>query len=843
LASDRAPDARSDVYALATIVFETLARRLPFDSTDAAELAVRRLHHEAPGLHAAGATVPPAIEAWVARGLARSLAVRFADGEVALAAWRAACAELHSGDHVRPGSTAVVLHPGVATRLQQHACSPATGSALILRGEPGIGKSSVLEQFAAWLRGEHRTVLQLRPESSARHAFRDWMSLAAVDPTTLGTRTEAEMQAALLEHLARSFRQPWILVDDPHRLDGATRRLLLRLVSRASDCGVHVVLALDPTCPRPAARALRAALASLGLPEIELAEVSPAAWSSFLGTILEGPSSDALAQHLAEYCGGNPRRACILVEDWCTRGLLRRDGATWVFRPEALDESLPAALDRELSRWQAHLAPLDARILSAAALQGRRFDAHLVAQLVELPADAVWRRLVDLSLHRDLVRRAGDEWEFRTPLLVTWWRARCDPEQRRNGHRRIATALLARPEEDPGRIAIQLASSGDLTAAAPYALRAARTALAAHDPIGVLQVLDVIPECEPTNEAQAEVTSERLRLRAGALQLLAAWDPAVAALERALLWSRAWGLGAAEVEIRVALGGIEYARSRFEEAVAHYLAAREGARARNDEHQRYEVELKLGNIHFECGRLEDATAAYAPALEYATSIGDADLEARAACNIALVESIRGRKQQAIALFDRSLQRFRKLDRPDAVARLHQNIGMIYFELGNWVEARNYFAACMQQCESSGQEALFAVAAVDYAEATIRLGAPAAARAPLLRALAICRERGDELGVASAHRLQGQLASLDGNAAEAEARFEAALRILEPLGQPLQEGLVWRDLGASRLQRGDLAAAREALAPARRLFATLAAPEPAAEVEVLWARCQEVASCR
>ena len=143
---------------------------------------------------------------------------------------------------------------------------------------------------------------------------------------------------------------------------------------------------------------------------------------------------------------------------------------------------------------------------------------------------------------------------------------------------------------------------------------------------------------------------------------------------------------------------------------------------------------------------------------------------------------------------------------------------------------------------TGQDALLAVACLDAAEANLKLGSlPAASRAAE-RALALARERDDAVGIANAMRVRANCAAAGGDSSGAEARLLDAIERLERLGQPLHLGVCWKDLGAVRLRAGRVAAAAQALARARTLFASLDAAQHAAETEALFSRCGEVESC-
>lgn len=844
-----APSTRTDVYAAATVAWELLTGRPPFDSTDAQELARRKRTQSAPTVQSAGATVPAGVEAWLARGLAVDPALRFASARAALAAWREAVAGASAATGTGPEA---VLYPELRAQLERamHAVRAGRGQCVVAGGAPGAGKTTLLAQAAHDARRLGFTPIEIRPQPSRRRTpWSGWRDAvhAAGGPGHWCARTTATAgEARAQEHVLRALgRAHVILADDPVTLDGPTRRLVLRLAAEAPRRGDLVVIAVNASGAGQTARAVREALGTLAPGALQLTAPDDAAWRAFLAAGLETAQvSDTLAAFVTTRSQGNPRLALELLAELRAVGALRAGDAGWIFRPDRAPESLPAHTAVWLSGALAGIRTAERALLRAAAVAGPHFDVTVLAAVVQQPVADVEQCLHTLARERGAVQVEARGWAFQPPPLATLLREEIAAGARAALHRAWAQAL-----EDAGRddaaIGHHWAAAGEPTRALPALERSGQAALERGDAENAARDLELacrIADSQVDDEAGVTRRATLGVARARALHALAAWDTALEELDQTATLARAWGQDGLEMLALRAAGQAEYARHHYDDAIARYVQAQECALRAGNEIELHELALQIGNVHFERGDLDAAAAEYGRVLESAAAHADAELEARASNNFAMVESIQGRKERAIQYFDRSLRCFVALGRGAAVARLLQNIGMIYLELGNFAEARNFFRRGMDESERTGEHSLLAVSCLDFAEANLKLGAPDEAAPAVARALAICNERGDMLGVAQALRLQAQLAAAGGNAALAEEMLMDAIGTLQPLGQALHLGQCWKDLGEIRLQAGRRDAARMALAEARRRFESLEAAQHVAAVETLLARCQEDATC-
>ncbi len=368
-----------------------------------------------------------------------------------------------------------------------------TGATLLLEGEPGIGKSRLLDELASHARSKGFSVLDARADEWARdvpyavlvEAFEPVLAegsreivetlnpgertgLSAVFPDLAGTAAAGHVPdqrhlahrslGTLLERLAEQpGRSGCVLVlDDVQWADPATIDLLSGLLRRRFDAPVLVALACRTgQMPVRLAGALAACLQHVGSEHVMLPPLS----RSEASALFSGPDAANLLDRLYDLSGGNP---------FYLQQLARAEGVPRPPDPSG-ELAVPPAVRASLSAELVDLDVSTRTVLEAAAVAGDPFDLDLVEAIAEIDVLGALDELVARSLVRptELPRRFA----FRHPLVRSAVYQFAGGGWRIGAHGRAAAALAERgaPAAMLAQHVEHVARPGDLEAMATFA--------------------------------------------------------------------------------------------------------------------------------------------------------------------------------------------------------------------------------------------------------------------------------------------------------------------------------------------------------------------------------------
>src|SRR3954447_431722 len=397
--------------------------------------------------------------------------------------------------------------------LHQYADEARSGAGrlVLVSGEAGVGKSSLVEELqtrldgATWLWGACDGLFTPRPLAPLHDIARE-IGGALHAAVRDGAPRDTVFDEAL-SWLGGQEGLTVLVVEDVQWADDATLDLLRYLGRRLRHLPVLMVVTFrdDALGPRDSLRvALGALTGQRWTRRIDLPPLSPAG-----------------VRHLAEGTTYSPEE------------LDRLTGGNPFFLTEVLgsssDEVPVSASDAVLARV-ARLDEAARRLLEIASLDGYRVDADLVCAATG-STDATLDQLVSAGL----LTAEGEDLRFRHELSRLAVESAIPPHRCVAGHRALIAALLAREcDDEDARLAFHAEEAGDAALVARYAPRAAAQAAE----------MGAYREAAAQYERALRFPADDLAVLAGLhdgyadqLAMLDSWPRAAAARERARdLW-------------------------------------------------------------------------------------------------------------------------------------------------------------------------------------------------------------------------------------------------------------------------------------------------------------------
>jgi signal transduction histidine kinase/tetratricopeptide (TPR) repeat protein len=425
-------DPRSDLYSFGVVLWQLIMGARPFEGTTPRAIVTAQRAGAPPDPRRVRPELPPALADLMVALLDPAPGARPQTSDEVLERWRAIGDGL--GHRTTSGGRVLsVRSPRVAIEVgtilgRDHELADlerawqeaqaGRGTAVLVVGEPGIGKSRLCAELAlrlqldgaqvvrwsaragdqSWdgVRELVRTMLTLAGEawsrrgSTASHQAVAAMLAGAPAPAGPGRWVIAETVAELVV-AAASVRPLTIIVDDLDAAAPATIDVLAYLARAVPDAAVLLVAAGRSSLPgRAVATPGTFEQAVAGAARGKRHELAPLGQSSFfaLAVAAVGPEvGNRLAEELRRVSGGNPGHALATLEAMIDSGSLARVGGAWITGRDVVVPLLAAARQGAMVRLSG-LAPSSRALLRAAAVLGDSFDRDVLATILGITKPA-----------------------------------------------------------------------------------------------------------------------------------------------------------------------------------------------------------------------------------------------------------------------------------------------------------------------------------------------------------------------------------------------------------------------------------------------------------------------
>ena len=523
---------------------------------------------------------------------------------------------------------------------------------------------------------------------------------------------------------ARSRPVVWI-VDDVHFAGREGLEALLQLGRAARGHAALVVATSRPDCD--ASHAVRALP---GADRIELPRLSDDDVTDLLaGTYGDRELASALTPTVMKHSDGVPFYVLQIQRALEEQGIVERTAVRYQQRRSATELEVPASL-RDVVRLRLDALPAGMRrILDAAAVAGREFDADAVSRATDTPLISVLQDLAELERKHGLVRSSGKTLRFDHAVIQDALYEAMPEPLRRELHARIADAGAIEDAADRIRaIRHHLRGSRPEQAlphldAALEGLRgrpqpASELARLALDVPGLLQGERRFDIVKWYGDWCAQLGDRNRQERAGQ-EALAIADELGDESRRAKALSL------------IASSMIPTTRDaapipQFEEALA--IAQRNG-----DEDLVVIVSINFGIALGALGALDDAMASYERAIAASRRLGDVRKEAAVYVNLGNLNT-RGDHTEARRCFERALALTEGTEHRREHCYAHAGLGSMLWEMGYLQEALDHIEVQLRIAAEIGDVSVATVGHSNRGLIELARGRPEAALRSLQRTI-------------------------------------------------------------------------------------------------------------
>ena len=222
----------------------------------------------------------------------------------------------------------------------------------------------------------------------------------------------------------------------------------------------------------------------------------------------------------------------------------------------------------------------------------------------------------------------------------------------------------------------------------------------------------------------------------------------------------------------------------------------------DDDKDRAEISLKLGTVLKFIGRWEEADSYYRQALMLVSQMGHKHLEARCYLAIGTLARGQGDYPRALEWLEQARIEFAASKESAGLSETLVEIGIVYYHQGNLAPANTHLEESVRLARRLGDRQRMALALHNLGNVAFDQGDYTTTRIRYEESLAIRREIGDRVGIAGTLNNLGILASYQGDYVATKALYEESLAIRREIGDQLGVSISLNNLGIVAKEQGE-----------------------------------------
>ena len=856
----------SDLYSVGVLAYRLFAGEHPFDYLHPD--FIEQVLFDAPDLTKLPIAEP--LRRVIGRLLAKKPEQRFPNAQATIIALSRAIGEQvpDETEAVRESFLQAAQFVGRKAEMSQllqaiQEAQAGRGSAWLIGGESGVGKSRLLDEvrtqalvqgalvltgqavenrsgspYQLWRDVVRRLVLSTKLDDLAVSVLQTvvpdigrLLERPVLDIPDLGGQAGQQRLFSTIVQLFRQ-QQQWVclFLEDLHWSDQGLD--ILQQLTRLQAEMPLLIIGSYRNDERPDLPSLLPDLNALQLERLSTAEITELS-TAILGAAGTRPEMLALLQRETE---GN---TFFLVE--VVRDLAEQAGRlSAVSQMDLPDRLFPQGIESLIRRRLARVPEGVKRLLPGVAVAGRQLDLAMVRQLagqIELEMPLVeW---LTVCMETAVLDIYDGNWRFAHDKLREGLLGTLQPDERSHWHNQVATAVEQIYPNDPEQAAVLTShwhEAGNTDKERRYALLAGQYAQRQFSNREAIAHLDRALALTPADDLQSRyeilLAQEQIHSLLGEREVQRQELAALKEVTEALATS-----GRVDHRAAVALRQGNYAEvtGDYEAAVT---AAQEAIRlawltqAGRDEAAGY---LSWGRALLRQGKYEEATAKFGQALAQAQASKLQQIEADSLRFLGVAAMESGKMETAVDHYTRALTLYEQTEDRQGESTALNNLGNLYQAMGDSATAQSFWERAQRIYGEIGDREGNGRILINLSATYMDVGDYPTARTYSEQALSICREIGVRFGECFALLNLGIIYHYLTNDVSAEMYSRHALQLAESMGVPPLQGNALMVLGHALTGQKNYAGAIEAYERALGIWQAMNQQMSTIEIEAGLAR--------
>jgi len=863
---DEVTDHRCDIYATGVMLYQILTKRLPFEGENPVAILYKKINEDPVPPSYYNRRIGPRLNDIVLKALSKNKEERWDNAKTfseALEAIESATAtpissqagkendlsefylNIHPTTAVGANDKLKVAFVGREKELERlthrfRQSSKGKGYTVILKGEAGVGKSTLANNFEKFAKKNKAWVLYgvclyqqglnayLPFMDAVRRFFRasgvippeevaelrklilkevpllcDLAELSTEDagsrvinsPANKDSSTEKLFEAWC--HLIALFcnsRPLVLIIDDLHMADEASLRLFHYLSHHVSDKSLLLLgisrseqydLQKDGK-PTMTAEMLSRISREANLEQITIYRFCRESCDTLIDKSLSlSLFTEEFYNRVYNETKGNPLFVLETLKLLRSRQVIFLKEGVWHNAQEGLEIDVPQKVEDIFVQRVSALNDEEREILELASVIGCKFGASQLSRVLKLPKIKLLKILQRIEAGLQIIASTEVGFHFEHPLLRDMLYTDIALALRREYHAMIASDMKAEYKGDYGdkiaEMALHLRNSGQHSEAAPLLYQAAQRSFA----LGLyrdatLLIQDYLDAAEQSGASKVKsIVQLDLYFKLGkCYEQTGRLDKSLKAYQKLLELSANKREPTAELGALRCLGTIQIKLGDYETALGIYHKCIEIAERKNLISAAGKAYNNLGVLHFHKGELDEAQYYFEKAIQAKKDEESEYGKASTLMNLGIIADMRSDHDSAIDTYRKALRIYVAEGSNEDQARIQMNMGITYGHQGDWHRAIKTFERGLDLIGEGQDDELKGLLYINLGMAHASLEHHVEATKLAKKALKIFKLMGDTRKVADAYHVFGIIYGTGGSLFQAELFLNESLRLYE-----------------------------------------------------------------